>query len=139
MGFVNYSALKFPRFSEHRSSFLEVLYRSICSLINAVMKLWIFATVGQNWRVLHANLLKSYSITVFFHKCWAAILKVADGCFWGQLYFGNISEWLLLSDSCKAKFILEILIVSHFTLPRCHVKEERVFMYFFFLGKGAST
>ena len=35
-----------------------------------------------------------------------------DGCFWGQLYFGNIPEWLLLKDSCKDIFILEILMVA---------------------------
>ena len=29
-----------------------------------------------------------------------------DGCFWEQLYFGNICEWLLPKDSCKDIFIL---------------------------------
>ena len=38
MGFV------VPRFSEQKSSFLEVLYRSSCSLINAVMKYLNFHT-----------------------------------------------------------------------------------------------
>ena len=38
MGFV------VPRFSEQKSSFLEVLYRSSCSLINAVIKYLNFHT-----------------------------------------------------------------------------------------------
>ena len=59
-----------------------------------------------------------------------------DGCFWGQLYFQNIPQWLLLKDSCKDIFILEILGYTRFTfLTRRHVKEERIFMNIF-LSEG---
>ena len=38
-----------------------------------------------------------------------------DCCFWGQLYFGNIPEWLLLKDRCKDMIIvLEILGYKEF-------------------------
>ena len=104
----------FPRLSEHKSSFPEVLYRSSCLLINAVMKYLNFRSSGSK---LHANLLiialwYSYFSSNFSTS--AAILKqrywkrYLDGCFWGQFYVGNISERLLLKDSCKDLFILEI-------------------------------
>ena len=40
-----------------------------------------------------------------------------DGCFWGQVYFQNIPQWLLLL--------------------LCHVKEEQIFMNIF-LSEGFS-
>ena len=48
-------------------------------------------------------------------------------------YFGNILEWLLLKDSHKDIFLLEILMVTHILhfLPWRHVKEKRIFMDFF--------
>ena len=55
-----------------------------------------------------------------------------DGCFWEQLYFRNIPQWLLLKDSCKDIFILEILGNTCFTfLLGRHVKEERILMNIF--------
>ena len=57
----------------------------------------------------------------------------AEGCFWGQIYFGNIPEWLLFKDSCN-KYIyfkiskLRIFYISYFDVM---LKEGRMFMDFF--------
>ena len=50
---------------------------------------------------------------------------VKDGAFWGQL-FGDNPKWLLLKDSCKDIFILEILVYTHILhfLLRRHDKSE---------------
>ena len=73
------------RFSEHRRSFLEVLCRISCSLINAVMKYLNFCSSSSKLESVTCrftkNLLKFFK--EFLHKCRTAILKKA---FW----------WLLL-------------------------------------------
>ena len=37
------------------------------------------------------------------HKTWAWF----DGCFWGQLYFGNISEWVFSKTAAKIQSFQE--------------------------------
>ena len=110
--------------SKHRSSFLEVFYRSCCSvLINAVMKFNFSATVVQSWKVLHENLLKialhhrhfskSFTTTAD-QRCWKMYL---DHCLLGRIYFGNVPAWLLLKSSCRRIFVLELLThILHFLL-----------------------
>ena len=50
----------FPRFSEHRSSFLEVFRRSSCSaMINVAIKYNFSAAVVQSWRALYTRLRKT--------------------------------------------------------------------------------
>ena len=52
-----------------------------------------------------------------------------DGCFWGQLYFRNIPEWLFLKDSCNNIFILNILGYTCFTfLTLTSCQREQIFM-----------
>ena len=93
----------FPRFSEHRSSFLEVLYRSCCSaLMNDVMKYLHFRISGSKLESITCKFHKNRTPSqVFFkefhHKCRPAKLKNVTWCLLlKKLYFGNILEWLLL-------------------------------------------
>ena len=88
-------------------------------------------------RTRHSNFSKNFTISAE-QRYWK---MHPGGCFWQQLYFGNFPEWLLLKDSCKDIFILEILSyttvtrnntvahILHFLLWR-HVKEEQIFMDF---------
>ena len=58
-----------------------------------------------------------------------------DGCLWGQLYFRNIPQWLLLKDSCKNISILEILgytCFTFFTLTSCYRRTN----FYIFLSEG---
>ena len=57
------------------------------------------------------------------------------GCFWWQIHFGNFPEWLLLKDSCKDIFILEILSYIYFTLLTVTTSETGMDFYGFLLGK----
>ena len=59
MGFV------VPRFSEQKSSFLEVLYRSSCSLINAVMKYLNFHTSTSKLGSKYVRVFKVFFVCVF--------------------------------------------------------------------------
>ena len=127
--------------SKHRNSFLEVFCRSCCSaLINAVMKYSFSAAVVQSWRVLHGKLLKIALHRRYFSKNLTTVAEqrywkmYPDGCFWGRIYFGNIPTWLLLKNSqTYRRFVFEILKhILHFLLWR-HVKEQRIFMIFFYL------
>ena len=112
--------------------------RSSCSALIYVVSF--SAAVVQSWRALHTSLLKTLLHHRYFpnnfsksaeQQYWKMHLT---GFFWGRLYFGNISEWLL-KVSCKDILIVEILAhISHFLLWR-HVKEEQIFMDFF-LSKG---
>ena len=112
----------FPRFLEHRRSFLEVFYKnSFSTLINAVTKYLNFCSSGSKLESITCKFTESRAPSeVFFeefhYKCKTAIMKMyQDDCFWGQLYFRNIPLWLLLKDSCKDIFILEILGYTYFT------------------------
>ena len=110
--FVSYSGLKLSQDFQNTEK-LEVFYKSsLSAFINAVMK----AAVPQSWRPLHASLLKAALCQRYFLKnftrgaeqrYWKIMHQ--DDCFWGQLYFRNIPQWLLFKDSCKDIFILEIL------------------------------
>ena len=122
--------------SKHRSSFLEVFCRSCCSaLINAVMKYNFSAAVVQSWRVLHGNLLKIALHHRYFSKNFTTGAEQRywkmhlDGCFWGSIYFGNITAWLLLKGSCKHIHFRNSYTYSTFLLWH-HVKKERIFMIF---------
>ena len=94
----------------------------------------------QTWRALHESLLK----IALHHRCFSKNFTSSaeqqyrkinpDGCFRGQLFFENFPEWLLLKDSCKDAFILQVTHILHFLLWR-HVKVEQIFMDFFF-GRG---
>ena len=70
------------------------------------------AVVAQSWIESHASLLKIALHHRYFSKNFNITVEQQywkmhqDGCFWGQLYFGNIPEWLLLKDSCKDIFTL---------------------------------
>ena len=98
--------------SEHRSSFLEVFYRSCCSaLINTVMKYSFSAAVTQSCRALHANLLKIALHYRYFSKnspqMWnndieKCILMAASE---DKFILETFSAWLLLKGSCKDIFI----------------------------------
>ena len=105
-GFCQLFRIKiFPRYPEHRRAFLKVFYKSSCLSLITVMKYLNFHSNG--WRALHGSLLK----IALRHRCfWKNFIISAehlywklhlDGCFWGQLYFGNFPQWLLLKDSCK--------------------------------------
>ena len=59
----------------------------------------------------HSNFSKSFIISAA-QRYWKMHLH---GCFWWQLCLGNFPEWLLLNDSCKEIFILEILSYTYFT------------------------
>ena len=65
MGFV------VPRFSEQKSSFLEVLYRSSCSLINAVMKCLNFHTSTSKLGSKYVCVFKVFlcAFSTFFFVC----------------------------------------------------------------------
>ena len=50
----------------------------------------------------HNNFSKNFTTSVE-QRYW----KIhPDGCFWWELCFGILPEWLLLKNSCKDKFIL---------------------------------
>ena len=96
----------FPRFSAYRTRFLEVFYLVIQQQLMLWWNTQTSAALFQCWRALHANLLKSHSVTGIFKNFYTSAEQrywkmQLDGCFWGQLYFGYISEWLLLKDNCK--------------------------------------
>ena len=61
-----------------------------------------------------------------------------DGCFWGQLYFRNIPQWLLLKRQLQRyiNFRNSGYTFYIFLLSR-HVKEKRIFMNNF-LSEGFS-
>ena len=61
-----------------------------------------------------------------------------DGCFWGQLYFRNTPQWLLLKDSCKDIFILEILGYTCFTFLTLTSCQRGTNFYEYFLSEGFS-
>ena len=123
--------------SKHRSSFLEVSCKSCCSaLINAVMKYSFSTAVVQGWRTLHANLLIIPLHHRYFSKNFTTGAEQQygnmhlDGCFWGQIFIGNIPAWLLLKDSCKhIHFRISDTYFTFLTLTS--VKEEGIFMIFF--------
>ena len=62
-------------------------------------------------KLRHSNFSKSFIINAE-QRYWK---MHPHGCFWWQLYFRNFPEWLLVKDSCKDKFILEILSCTCFT------------------------
>ena len=124
--------------SEHRSSFLEVFYRSCCSaLINTVMKYSFSAAVTQSCRALHANLLKIALHYRYFSKNFTSEQQywknrdIEKCIFWGRIYFGNIPAWLLLKGSCNCVPFRNSDTYLNFLLWR-HVKEKWIFMIFFF-------
>ena len=126
--------------SKHRSSFLEVFCRSCCSaLINAVMKYNFSAAVVQSWRVLHGNLLKIALHHRYFSKNFTRVAEqrywkmYLDGCFWGQIFSGNIPAWLLLKSSCRRIYVLEIL--THILLSYFDIMLKRNGFLWFFLSK----
>ena len=98
--------------------------------------------VPQSWRPLQASLLNVALRQRYFLKNFTISAEQwywkmhQDGYFWRQFCFRNIPQWLLLKDSCKDIFILEILgyILLLFLLWR-HVKEELIFMNSF-LSEG---
>ena len=85
------------------------------------MKYLNFCSSASKLESISCKFTKSYTLSqVFFqefhYKCRTAILKNASRCcFWRQLYFRKIPQWLLLKDSCKDIFILEILGYTCFT------------------------
>ena len=92
--------------SKHRSSFLEVFWRSCCSAsFNAVLKFSFSAAVVQSWRVLHANLPKMSLHHRYFSRNFTTVAEQRywkmhlNGCFWGRICFTNIPAWLLLIAS----------------------------------------
>ena len=101
----------FLKFSEQRNSIPEVLYRSSCWLINAVMKYLSFRTSASKLESVNASLLEIALRQKYFSKKLSTSEKQwywkmhLDGRFWKPLYFGNIPEWLLVKDNCKVVFI----------------------------------
>ena len=89
------------------------------TLINAVMKYLNFQSSASKLESCKFAKTRTPSEVVFeeFHyKGRTAVLKNASR--WlllGQLYFQNIPQWLVLKDSCKDIFILEILGYICFT------------------------
>ena len=141
--FVNCFGLKFSSDFENTGGFLGVFHKSSCSaLIKAVMKHLNLISSGSKLKALHASLLRialrhSYFLKNFTISAEQRYWKMHfDGCFWGQLYFGNYPEWLLFKDSCKVYLILKILDtqILHFLLWR-QVKAGRIFMDIY-LSKG---
>ena len=69
---------------------------------------------------MHASLLK----IAFHHRYFSKNFTISaeqqywkmhqEGWYWGQLYFGDIPEWLLLKDSCNHIFVLEILVYTFY-------------------------
>ena len=113
MGFV------VPRFSEQKSSFLEVLYRSSCSLINAVMKCLNFHTSTSK--------LGSKYVCVF---------KVF--CVRFQRFFGVFKVIYVCSkDNCKFNgvrfFQVSLVFVGEFEIRTSHLEVfwKLVFLTFF--------
>ena len=86
-----------------------------------VMKYFNFCSSGSKLESVTWSLLK----IAIFHRCFSKNFAISaeqrywkmyfHGCFWEQLYFGNFPECLLLKDSCKDIFILEILSYKYFT------------------------
>ena len=116
-----------------------MFYKISCSaLSNTVMK---YLNFRNNHSKLESVTWSSLKIVVH-DRCFSKNFTVSakqrcrnmylDGGFWGQLYFVNFPEWLLLKDSLKD--ILEILSYTflHFLL-RHHVKEKQIFMDFFWV------
>ena len=92
--------------------------KSSCSaLINAVMKYLNFRSSDSKLESVTcmfteialrlSNVSKNFIIIVE-QRYWK---MHPGGCFWWQVYFSNFPEWLLLKDSCKHIFFLEILRV----------------------------
>ena len=83
-------------FSESRSSFLELLWRSSCSLTNAVVKYLNFCSRGSELESVVCKFTKNcipsqVFLKEFLHKCRTAVLK-------------NASWWLLLRKSLFCKY-----------------------------------
>ena len=127
--------------SKHRSSFLEVFWRSCCSAsFNAVLKFSFSAAVVQSWRVLHANLPKCHSITGIFQGISPQLqnsdiekyilMAASEDEFVLQIFLHGCFS-LLLKGSCNHIFVLEILTRILYFLLWGKVKEERIFLIFF--------
>ena len=104
----------------HRSSFLEVFYRSCCSGNIA------FPQQDSKFESVTCKFTKNRTPSqVFFSKNFTAGAEQRywkmhlDGYFWGRICFGNIPAWLLLKGSCKHIFILEILTDTNSYMTSC--------------------
>ena len=124
----------FPRFSAYRTRFLEVFYLVIQQQLMLWWNTQTSAALFQCWRALHANLLKSHSVTgifkEFLHKCRTAILKNATWWLLLRTTLFWIYFWMAPSQRQLQRYIVTVTHILHFLLWR-HVKEERFFMDFF--------
>ena len=94
MGFV------VPRFSEQKSSFLEVLYRSSCSLINAVMKCLNFHTSTSKLGSKYVCVFKVFlcAFSKFFFVC-SKLYKCVQKVIVNSTVLGFLkSRWYLLES-----------------------------------------
>ena len=104
------------------------------------MKYLNFRSRASKSESITCKLLKVALRHISFSKNFTIIAKQwywkmhQDGCFWWQIYFWNIPQWLLLKDSCKDILKFWVTHVLHFFLWR-HVKEKRIFMNIF-LSEG---
>ena len=120
MGFVNYFALKFSPDFQNTEKF------SSCSaLINAVMKYLNHCRSGSELESVTCKFTKNCTLSQvsfeeFHYKRGTAIFKNSSR--WllpDTTLFWNYPEWLLLKDSCKDIFNLEIIEITFLTPTSC--------------------
>ena len=102
----------FHRFSEHRSSFLEVLYRSSCSLIYAVMKYLNFHSSGSTLDSVTSKITKNWFRHRYFSKSFSTS---AEQRYWKCVLMAASENNFILEKllNCAKTFTLKILMVTH--------------------------
>ena len=126
MAFINSSILKFsPDFQNTEEVSRGDLQESCSALINAVMKYLNFCSSGSKLETITCKFTQVYMQITLRHSKFSNNFTISakqkywkmdlDGCFWWKRYSKNFPEWLLLKDSCKDTFILEIITYKYFT------------------------
>ena len=141
MVLVKFPDQNFPQIFRTQKSFLEVIYKSSCSvLINTVMKYLNFRSNGSKLESVSCKFTKNRTPSQYFfgelhHRCWTAILKIAS--WWlllGTTLFWKYC-WMAASQRQLQRYIYRRNSKLHiFCISYCYVRLKRNKVYGFLLG-----
>lgn len=118
-----------PRFSQHRNSFREVFHKTSCSA-KWCDKMSFFCANGQKQQSVTCKFTKKCAVLHYFSRNLATSSEQRygninlDGCFWGQMFFEIIPEWLVHKGNWVDVFIFKVLMFTHIlpSLSWCYVR-----------------
>ena len=118
-----------PRFSQHRNSFREVFHKTSCSA-KWCDKMSFFCANGQKQQSVTCKFTKKCAVLQYFSRNLATSSEQRygninlDGCFWGQMFFEIIPEWLVHKGNWVDVFIFKVLMFTHIlpSLSWCYVR-----------------